>query len=61
VFRADPKQEKIKVHECLMFDLEKAPDGKGVDGVWAAECKVYMDMSAVHAKGRELGLGPKKE
>jgi hypothetical protein len=44
-----------------MFNLGPAPEGKGVDGVWATECKVYMDMSAVHAKGRELGLGPKKE
>jgi hypothetical protein len=49
------------VHECLIFNLEPAPEGKGVDGIWAVECKVYMDMSAVHAKGRELGLGLKKE
>jgi hypothetical protein len=44
-----------------MFNLELAPEGKGVDGVWATECKVYMDMSLVQAKGKELGLAPKKE
>jgi hypothetical protein len=54
VFKADPKKEEVKVAECLVVKLEKAPEGKGEAGLWATELRVYMDFGAIHMKGKEL-------
>lgn len=54
VFKADPKKEEVKVAECLVVKLEKAPEGKGVAGLWANEPRGYLDFGAIHMKGKEF-------
>jgi hypothetical protein len=54
VFKADSKKEEVKVAECLVVKLEKAPEGKGEAGLWATELRVYIDFGAIHMKGKEL-------
>ena len=60
VFKADPKKEEVKVAECLVIELEPAPEGKGEAGIWATELRVYMDFGAIHMKGKELMTAAKK-
>jgi hypothetical protein len=43
-----------------MLKLDKANEGKGIDGYWATELKVYMDAGAVMAKAK-IVMGKKNE
>ena len=43
VFRVDGKM--VEVHELNVLDLEPAPEGNGVSGLWVSSSNVYMDLS----------------
>jgi hypothetical protein len=54
VFKGDKDEQVIKVNELLMLKLEKAIEGKGVNGWWVTEAKVYMDAGPVMAKAKMI-------
>jgi hypothetical protein len=44
VFKTRPDNVKL-VHELNILELDTAPDGKGVEGLWITAAKTYMDLS----------------
>jgi len=52
VSRSVPRADQSKVrevHELNMIELEPAPDGKGVEGLWVVLAKTWMDLSTIIA------------
>lgn len=58
VFKADPKQEPVFVHELMVLELMKSRQGRPWGGFIAFAVKTYMDSSLMAWKAKEVfGIG----
>jgi hypothetical protein len=48
VFKDKPEKGEIDCHEMDICELEVAPEGKGMHGLWLVKSTVYMDVSKFH-------------
>jgi hypothetical protein len=45
VFKDGVDREGLKCHEMNVCELDQAPEGKGIAGLWIVKSTVYMDVS----------------